>query len=84
MFVAGYLFVSPATTPDLLPIMKKCSAIVSEQGGVICHASITSRELKIPCVVGVKGATKVLKDGDLVEVDADNGVVRILERAQQS
>ncbi len=59
--------------------MKKAAAIISEHGGAICHAAITSRELKTPCIVGVKGATKILKDGDLVEVDADNGVVRIIK-----
>jgi pyruvate,water dikinase len=62
--------------------MKKAGAIISEHGGAICHASITSRELKIPCVVGVKGATQVLREGDLVEVDADKGEVRIIGRAK--
>jgi phosphohistidine swiveling domain-containing protein len=77
-FETGEVIVASATTPDFMPIMKICSAIISEQGGVISHASITSRELKIPCIVGVKGATQVLKDGDEVEVDADEGVVKIL------
>lgn len=77
-FSEGNIIVSSTTTPDFLPIMKISSAIISEHGGVICHAAITSRELKIPCVVGVKKATKILKDGDLVEVDAETGVVRKL------
>lgn len=78
-FKEGNIIVSPTTTPDFLPIIKMSSAIISEHGGVICHASITSRELKIPCVVGVKGATKILKDGDMIEVDAEKGIVRILK-----
>jgi len=81
-FNFGEIIVSSTTTPDYLPIMKKSGAIISEHGGAICHAAITSRELKIPCVVGVKFATKVIQDGDMVEVDADNGVVRIIEKSK--
>jgi phosphohistidine swiveling domain-containing protein len=77
-FKEGDIIVSPTTTPDFVPVMKISAAIISEHGGVICHAAITSRELKIPCVVGVKGATKHLKDGDLVEVDAEKGIVKII------
>jgi len=62
--------------------MKKASAIVTDDGGITCHAAIVSRELGKPCIIGTKIATKVLHDGDLVEVDADNGVVRILEKAK--
>jgi phosphohistidine swiveling domain-containing protein len=78
-FKQGNVIVSPTTTPDFIPVMKISSAIISEHGGVICHAAITSRELKIPCVVGVKGATRLLKDGDLVEVDAERGIIKILK-----
>jgi pyruvate, water dikinase len=67
------------TTPDFVPIMGKAGAIITDEGGITCHAAIVSREMKIPCVVGTEIATKVLKDGDLVEVDADNGVVRKVE-----
>lgn len=73
---AGDILVAIATNPDVVPAMKKAAAIVTEQGGVTCHAAIVSRELGIPCVIGTKIATKVLKDGDLVEVDATNGIVR--------
>lgn len=72
----GDVLVSIATDPDIVPAMKKASAIVTEQGGVTSHAAIVSRELNIPCVIGTKIATKVLKDGDRVEVDATKGVVR--------
>ena len=60
-------------------IAKKAGAIVTEEGGITSHAAIVSRELGIPSVIGTKIATKVLKDGDLVEVDANKGVVKILK-----
>jgi phosphohistidine swiveling domain-containing protein len=72
----GDILVSVATTPSLVPAIKKAAAIVTDEGGLTCHASIVSRELEIPCVVGTKIATEVLKDGELVEVDADNGIVK--------
>jgi pyruvate,water dikinase len=56
--------------------MQKAGAIVTEQGGVTSHAAIVSRELGIPCLIGTKIATKVFKDGDMVEVDATKGIVR--------
>lgn len=71
----GDILVSSATNPDLIIAMKKCSAIVTDTGGIVSHAAIISRELKKPCVVGTRIATHLLKDGDLVEVDADRGVV---------
>lgn len=74
----GDIIVSPMTTPDYMPAMKRAAAFVTDEGGIICHAGIVARELKKPCVIGTKFATQVLKDGDEVEVDADNGVVRIL------
>lgn len=72
----GDILVSPATNPNVVPAMKKAAAIVTDEGGVTCHAAIVSRELKIPCVIGTKVATKLFKDGDKVEVDATKGVVR--------
>ena len=78
---AGDILVSPMTTPDFLPAMQKAIAFVTDEGGVTCHAAIVSRELKKPCIIGTKIATQVLQDGDLIEVDADNGVVRIIEKA---
>lgn len=74
----GDILVSIATDPDIVPAMKKASAIVTEQGGVTSHAAIVSRELGIPCIIGTKIATKVLKDGDMVEVDANKGIMRKL------
>ena len=72
----GDVLVTTMTTPDMVPIMKKCVAFVTEEGGITCHAAIISRELKTPCIIGTKVAVSVLKDNDLVEVDADTGVVR--------
>ncbi len=58
------------------------SAVVTDVGSVLSHAAIVSRELRIPCIVGATNATKVLKDGDLVEVDTERGVVKVLKRAK--
>lgn len=74
----GDVLVSETTYPSLVPAMKKASAIVTNAGGLTCHAAIVSRELGIPCVVGTKIANKILKDGDMVEVDATRGRVRII------
>lgn len=76
----GDILISPATNPDLVPAMKKAKAFVTDTGGIACHAAIVSRELKVPCIIGTKIATKVIKDGDLVEVDAINGIVRIIKK----
>ncbi len=74
----GDIIITPMTTPDFIVVMKKAAAIVTDLGGVTSHAAIVSRELGIPCIVGTKIATQIIKDGDLVEVDADNGVVKII------
>jgi len=74
----GDILVSIATDPDIVPAMKIAGAIVTEQGGITSHAAIVSRELGIPCVIGTKIATKIFKDGDMVEVDASKGIVKKL------
>ncbi len=74
----GDVLVSMATTPDIVPAMKKASAIVTDMGGITCHAAIVSRELNIPCVIGTKIATKALRDGDKISVDATAGIVKKL------
>ncbi len=78
----GDILVTTMTTPDFLPIMKKAAGFITDEGGITCHASIVAREMKKSCIVGTKIATKVLKDGDLVEVDADKGIVKILKRSE--
>jgi phosphoenolpyruvate synthase/pyruvate phosphate dikinase len=75
----GDILVSFATNPELVPAMKKAGAIVTDEGGITCHAAIVSREMKIPCVIGTKNASKIFKDGDLVEVDAERGLVKIIK-----
>ena len=75
----GEIIVSPMTTPDFAPAMKKAAGFVTDEGGITCHAAIIAREMKKPCLIGTKTATQFLKDGDLVEVDAIVGVVRILK-----
>ena len=78
----GNVLVSNSTSPDLMPVIKKAAAIVTDTGGITCHAAIVSRELRIACVIGTKIATKVLHDGDVIDVDATHGKITIIKRAQ--
>ena len=71
----GDVLVTVMTNPDMVPAMRRASAVVTEEGGRTCHAAIVSRELGIPCIVGAKEATKILKEGMEVTVDAKRGVV---------
>ncbi len=86
-FKDGEVLVTEMTAPDWVPAMRKASAIVTDSGGMTCHAAIVSREMGIPCIVGTKSkgtpATKAIKSGADVTVDAKNGVVYegILEEA---
>lgn len=80
-FNDGDIIVSYNTNPSLMAAILKCGGIVTDEGGIMCHAAIISRELKKPCVIGTKIATKVFKDGDIIEVDADKGFVRVITRA---
>ncbi len=75
----GSILVTDTTSPELFMACKKASAIITNQGGMMSHAAIVSRELDIPCIVGMGIATDRIKDGDIVEVDADLGVVTILK-----
>lgn len=77
-FKKGEILVAPMTSPEYIFIMKKSSAIITDNGGITSHAAIVSRELNKPCLVGTRIATQVLRDGDLVEVDAVKGVVKII------
>ncbi len=72
----GDILVASMTFPNFVPAMEKALAFVTDEGGILCHAAIVSREMRKPCIIGTKNATKILKDGDLVEVDADRGIVR--------
>ena len=75
----GDVLISPATNPNLLPAMKQAAAIVTDVGGITCHAAITSREIETPCVIGTEVATKVFEDGDEVKVNAEDGFVEIIK-----
>lgn len=79
-FKKGEVLVTTMTQPNMMAIARKAGAIITDEGGITSHASIISRELKIPCIVGCLHAMQVLKDGDLVEVDANKGIVKILKR----
>lgn len=71
----GEVLVAPMTTPDWVPTMRRAAALVTDGGGLTCHAAIVSRELGVPCVVGTRSATKALRDGELVTVDGATGAV---------
>ncbi|OGY43430.1 MAG: hypothetical protein A2729_04645 [Candidatus Buchananbacteria bacterium RIFCSPHIGHO2_01_FULL_39_14] len=75
----GEILVAPMTSPDYILAIKKASAIITDVGGMTSHAAVVSRELGIPCIAGTKIATKVLKDGDLVEVNTNNGIIKKLK-----
>lgn len=72
----GEILVTSMTDPRYVPAMKRAGAIITDEGGITCHAAIVSRELKLPCIIGTKEATQVFKNGDIVKVDADNGIIR--------
>jgi phosphohistidine swiveling domain-containing protein len=74
----GDILVSTMTTPNFIAAMERAAAFVTDEGGILCHAAIVAREMKKPCIIATKIATRVLHDGDLVEVDADKGVVRLI------
>jgi len=78
--LAGKIIVTTMTDPSMMPFIRKCLAIITDQGGLTSHAAIISRELNIPCVVGTKNGTLMIKDGDFIEVNAEKGVVKILEK----
>ena len=72
---AGEVLVAPMTSPDWVPTMRRAAAVVTDGGGMTCHAAIVSRELGVPAVVGARNATTVLRDGELVTVDGGHGTV---------
>lgn len=72
----GEILVSDMTSPDLTIACSRAGAIVTDRGGILCHAALVAREMHIPCVLGTEDATQVFKTGDLVEVDAHRGIVR--------
>ncbi len=75
-FPEGAVLVTSMTRPEFMPAIKKAVAIVTDEGGITCHAAIVARELGTPCIIGTKVATKLLRDGELIEVNANHGIVR--------
>lgn len=76
--ISNPIIVAPYTLPQYLTLLKKATAVITNEGGLLSHASIISRELKKPCLIGTKVATNVLHDGDLVEIDTAQGTVKVL------
>lgn len=74
---SGDIIIAPMTRPSYITIMEKISGLITNEGGLTSHASIISRELDIPCLVGTKIATKVFNNGDLIELDANKGFVKL-------
>lgn len=78
----GEILIAETTAPELMIACQKARAIITNQGGLMSHAAIISREFNIPCIVGTGNATEIIKSGNFLEVDADKGVVKILEKAK--
>ncbi len=78
----GEILIAYGTDFDFMNAIVKSSGIITEEGGILSHASVISRELKKPCIIAFKGITKLIKDGDLIELDAENGTVKILEKSK--
>jgi pyruvate,water dikinase len=76
----GAIVVAGAATPDAVLVMERAGGLVFETGGPACHAAILARELGLPCVVGVAGATELIRDGDRVTIDGARGEVHVLGR----
>lgn len=74
----GDILVTSMTSPEFVPAMRRSAAIITDEGGITCHAAIVSRELGLPCIIGTKNATKILKDGDRIEMDVVSGNVRVI------
>ena len=74
-FNKGEILVTESTSPRFLPAMLKAKAIITEYGGLLSHSAITSREFNIPCIVNVKDATDILKDGDIIVLKQDGSVI---------
>lgn len=75
----GDILVTAMTRPEFFQAMKTAAAFVTDEGGLTCHAAIVAREFNKPCIIATKNATKLLKDGDLVEVNANHGVVKVIK-----
>jgi len=77
----GDILIAKNTNPNFMTVIQKSAGFVTDVGGITCHAAVVSRELDKPCVIGTKHATQVFKDGDMVEVDANKGIVKKIEKS---
>lgn len=79
-FKKGEILVTYMTTIEFIPAFRKAAAVVTDEGGMSCHAAIISREFKLPCIVGTQIATRVVRTGDEIEVDANQGEIKIINK----
>lgn len=79
----GEILVTYGTDFDFMNAIVKSKGIITEEGGILSHASVISRELKKPCIIAFKGITKLINDGDLIEIDAEKGLVTIIEENKE-
>lgn len=79
-FKPGTILVTTMTRPEFMPLMRKAKAVITDEGGVTCHAAIISRELKIPCIIGTKNSTRMLKNKDFVKMNLREGSVKIINK----
>jgi pyruvate,water dikinase len=77
-FDEGDILVTGMTRPDYIPYIKKSAGFITDAGGILSHAAITARELKKPCIIGTETGTKILKNGDMVEIDGEHGTVTVI------
>ncbi len=75
-FKRGEILVTDETNASFMPLIQKAKAFITDKGGILCHAAIVAREMKKPCITGTKNATRVLKDGDFIEINANKGIIR--------
>lgn len=74
----GDILVTSMTTPDYVPAMKKALGFITDEGGITCHAAIVAREMNKPCIISTKKASQVIKSGDRIKMNLDNGVIEIV------
>lgn len=77
-FYPGSILVTTMTSPDYIEAIRRSKAIITDEGGITCHAAIISRELNIPCIIATGIATKKIKNGKMLEVDIKNGIIKII------
>ncbi|MFH1440200.1 MAG: PEP-utilizing enzyme [Candidatus Woesearchaeota archaeon] len=79
----GDIIIASMTRQDYVPHIRKAGAIVTNEGGITCHAAIIARELGIPCIVGAEDATEIINDGDLIFIDGEKGSVEVISKGHR-